>query len=80
MRSFRIVSDGPERLRDAGEFAEERRRLLAELAQRTYREGNLTSFLQRLWLELKLRRAVRREMKKKFPPGALYVGADQEMT
>jgi hypothetical protein len=72
-RRFKIVADGPERWREAGDFDAERRRVSAELAQCIERAGNSKSCWQRLWLYLKLRRAVAAEMEKKFPPGALHV-------
>ena len=67
------MADGPERWREAGHIDAERRRVSAELAQRMERTGNAKSFWQRLWLYLKVRRAVTAEMKKKFPPGALHI-------
>jgi len=72
-RRFKIVADGPERWREAGNFEAEHRRVAAELAQRMESAGKSKYFWQRLWLYFKLRRAVMAEMHKKFPPGALHV-------
>jgi hypothetical protein len=69
----RIVADGAERLRNAGHFAAERRRVSAELARQNESAANAKYFWQRFWLQLKVRRAVRAEMQKRFPPGALHV-------
>ena len=71
----RIVVDGADRLRKAGDYEAERRRLRADLARTFDLECARGSWWNRLWLEVKLRRAVRVELKKKFPPGALHVAA-----
>ena len=72
-RRFNIVADGPERWREAGDFDAERRRVSAEVAQCMECAGKTKYLWQRLWLYLKLRRAVTAEMNRKFPPGALHV-------
>ena len=72
-RRFKIVADGPERWRDAGNFEAERRRVAAEFAQRMECAGKSKPFWRRLWLYIQVRRAVTAEMKRKFPPGALHV-------
>ena len=72
-RRFKIVADGPERWREAGDFDAERRRASAELAQRMTSAGKSKYFWQRVWLYIKVRRAVTAEMNRKFPPGALHV-------
>jgi hypothetical protein len=74
-QSPKIVADGRERLREAGGYEDERRCLRAELARRVEFERANVSWWKRLWLEVRLRRAVHTELKKKFPPGALYVAA-----
>ena len=74
-QSTKIVADGRERLREAGGYEEERRRLRAELARRVEFDCARMSWWNRLWLEVKLRHAVHTELRKKFPPGALHVAA-----
>ena len=68
----KIVVDGGDRLREAGGYFEERRRLRAELARTFAFDRARMSWWSRLWLEVKLRRAVRSELNKKFPPSALH--------
>ena len=75
LQDSRIVVDGADRLRDAGGYKEERRRLRAELARTFEFDRARVSWWNRLWLEVKLRRAVRTGLNKKFPPGALHVAA-----
>ena len=69
----KIVVDGADRLREAGNYNEERRRLRAELAPTFEGDRARRSWWTRLWLEVKLRRAVQVELNKKFPPDALHV-------
>ena len=69
----KVVADGGGRLREAGGYEEERRRLLVELARGFDLERAHASWWNRLWLEVKLRRAVQTELNKKFPPDALHV-------
>ena len=71
----RIVADGPRRLRDAGNYAGERRRILRELGRKHEAELGRISVWRRWWLQLKLRRMARPELNGKFPPTALYVCA-----
>jgi hypothetical protein len=71
----KIVVDGADRLRKAGGYEEERRRLRAELARTFEFDRVRMSWWARLCLEVKLRRVVRTELNKKFPPGALHVAA-----
>ena len=71
----RIVSDGADRLRRAARYAAERRRLLADLMQTFESEIRSQSWWRRIWLRIEMRRAVRAELNKKFPPGALHLAA-----
>jgi hypothetical protein len=74
-RKTKIVADGPERLREAKDFAAVRRRLLADVAKRHAVELQGAPLLRRLWIAAKIRREVRRELKNVFPPGALHLAA-----
>jgi hypothetical protein len=74
-RSAKIVVDGGVRLRKAGGYEDERRRLRAELMQRFEGARAYMTWWGRLCLEIELRRAVRTELNKKFPPGALHLVA-----
>ena len=69
----RIVADGAQRLRDAKGYTELRKRMLAEVARRYEGEKKSASFWRRLWLEVKIHREVRGELKKEFPPTALHI-------
>ncbi len=68
-----IVADGPKRHRDANDYAAIRARLLTALTQRHDAELRRASFFHRLWIAVKIRRAVRAELRKIFPPGALHL-------
>jgi hypothetical protein len=72
-RESKIVADGQGRLRDAGDYDRERRRILTEWMQRYEREFRSASLWQRLWMYFQLRRAAAAELRKKFPRGALHV-------
>jgi hypothetical protein len=75
LQDSKIVVDGADRLREAGGYNEERRRLRAELARTFEFDRPRVSWWSRLWLEVKLRGAVRTELNKKFPPSALHLAA-----
>lgn len=69
----KIVFDGPKRLRSGAEYEKVRRELLRDIAQRYRDPRTLASFWGRLWVDIKVRREVRAELKKQFPTGALFV-------
>jgi hypothetical protein len=69
----KIVFDGPERYREAGNYVAVRRRILDEVTQRYREETTRAGFWGRLWIEAKIRREVRAELKKLFPSAALHV-------
>jgi hypothetical protein len=71
-QDLKIVADGAARLRRAGNYEEERRQVLTELVRKYQSDQRRSSWWNQLWLKVKLRRALRAELSKKFPPGALH--------
>ena len=68
-----IVVDGPRRLHDAKNYAEVRKALMVEVAQRHAAERAGASFWRRFWIDLKFHYEVRLELQKHFPTGALHL-------
>lgn len=74
-RRLKIVADGAQRLREAKDYSAARRRILSEVRGRHRAEVKNASFWRRLRLEVQIRRETRAELKKEFPPAALYIAA-----
>jgi len=74
-RESKIVADGQGRLRDAGDYDGERRRILTEWMQRYEREFRSASLWQRFLMHVQLRRTVAAELRKKFPRSALHLAS-----
>ncbi len=71
----KIVADGPQRFREAGDYPTVRKRLFAEVARRYESQRKTASLWRRLWIEVAFHREVSAELKKKFPLGSLHVAA-----
>ena len=71
----RIVADGAKRVRESRTYASARERLLAEHTKRHAAELQGASLVRRLWIEAKIRRAVKAELRKLFPPGSLHLAS-----
>jgi hypothetical protein len=70
-RVAKIIADGPLSSRTKEYLAVEAR-LVAEARRRHTPAANGASTIERIRLEWTIWREVRAELKKKFPPGALY--------
>lgn len=70
---FRIVADGAERLRAAGGYKEECERLRSALERHYLPPKSRNSVWRRWWIRVQIDRAIRSEMNRRFPPGALHV-------
>ena len=71
--STAIVADGAKRLRATRSYATMQAQLLAEHTKRHESELRGASLFRRLWIEAKVRRTVKAELRKLFPPGCLHV-------
>jgi hypothetical protein len=67
-----IVADGARRLRVSGDYAEAKRRITAEVKRRFEAEKKSASLWRRLWLVMMIRRQIKGELDKLFPPAALH--------
>jgi hypothetical protein len=68
----RIVADGPLRARLSGRHGELRARLLCEARLRHAAALEEAPPWRRLWLRIVIEREVRAQLRKAFPPHALY--------
>lgn len=68
-----IVADGHDRLRDSHEYREAVERITREVEGRFQSEMAKAPFWRRLWLRHRIRRTIRAELDKLFPPDALYL-------
>jgi hypothetical protein len=73
-----IIPDGPGRFGRSRECAALRARLAADARLRHDAELRGAPFWRRAWLELAIEREVRAELRKLFPPGALYTSGDPD--
>jgi hypothetical protein len=67
-----IISESLGRFRRSKEHAALRARLVAEARRRHEADISAAPFWRRAWLEVVIEREVRAELRRHFPPGALY--------
>jgi hypothetical protein len=73
-----IVSGTLGRFRRSKEHAALRARLVAEARRRHEADINGAPFWKRAWLEVVIEREVRDELRRLFPPGALYTSGNPD--
>jgi len=71
----KIVSDGPQRYREARDYDSIRRRMMLEAELRYEGLMRGASIWRRIWIAVAIRCEVRAKLKEMFPPGSLHLAA-----
>jgi hypothetical protein len=72
LHDSKIIADGADRYRAAKNYREVRRQLIAQATERYRGAIENASVWRRWWILLRIRREVRVELRKEFPPAALH--------